>query len=128
MESTEHLFQMLVNGRNDVRSLVIAWLRDRMSTQIVISFGFDGLGTATIGDTQGVGPSARSMMSSFSSCLLLVFYLLLYMERDAVVRLRHWSDRFICIYAYWSPLYSPIQLSKRGKSLRTSGLGRLLFS
>ena len=34
------------------RSLMIAWLRDRMSTQILISFGFDGLGTTTIGETQ----------------------------------------------------------------------------
>ena len=51
------------------RSLMIAWLRDRMSTQILISFGFDGLGTTTIDETQGVGPSARSIMFSFSSCL-----------------------------------------------------------
>ena len=50
------------------RSLMIALFSEGMSTQILISFGLFGLGT-TIGDTQGVGPSTRSMMSSFSSCL-----------------------------------------------------------
>ena len=40
-----------------------------MSTETLISFGFDGLGLTTIGETQGVRPSARSIMSSFFSCL-----------------------------------------------------------
>ena len=51
------------------RSLMMALFNERMSTQILISFGFFGLVTATIDETQGVGPSTSSMMSSFSSCL-----------------------------------------------------------
>ena len=51
------------------RSLVIALLRERMSTQILILF--DGLRTTTIGETQGVGPLARSMISSLSRCVSL---------------------------------------------------------
>ena len=92
-----------------------------MLTQILISFGFYGLGTTTIGETQGVGPSARSMMSSFSSSFSLSYTCFL-----------TWNGIRRCGCATgltdsstWmrtgSPLYSPKPLSKRGKSLRKSG-------
>ena len=92
-----------------------------MSTQILISFGFDGLGTTTIGGTLGVRPSACSVMSSFSSCLSLSSTCFLTWNR-----MRQCScatgltDSSMCM-RIGSPLYSPIPLSKQGKSLRKSG-------
>ena len=103
------------------RSLMIAWLRDRMSTQILISFGFDGLGTTTIGETQGVGPSAHSRMFSFSSCLSFSSSCFLTwngMRRCGCATAL--TNSSTCMRT-GSPLYSPIPLSKRGNSLRKSG-------
>ena len=91
-----------------------------MSTQILISFGFDGLGTTAIGETQGVGPSARSMMSSFSSCLSLSSTCFLtWNGMQQCCCATGLTDSSTCMRTC-SPLYSPIPLSKRGKSLRKS--------
>ena len=109
------------------RSLMIALFNERMSTQILISFGLFGLGTTTIGDTQGVGPSTRSMMSSFSSCLS--FSSTCFLTWKGTRRCgcaTGLTDSSTCMRA-GSPLYLPIPLVRLGNSLRKSGAsgGRL---
>ena len=102
------------------RSLTIALLRERMSTQILISFGFHGLGTTSIAKNQGVRPSARSMMSSLSSCLSLSTCFVTWNGMRRCGCATYLTDLSTCMRTS-SPLYSPIPLSRLEKSLRKSG-------
>ena len=92
-----------------------------MSTQILISFSFDGLGTTTIGEIQGFRPSARSMVFSFSSCLS--FSSTCFLTWNGMQQCgcaTGLTDSSTCKRT-GSPFYSPISLRKRGKSWRKSG-------
>ena len=56
------------------RSLMIAWLRARISTQILISFGLDGLGTTANGELIQEEEFVNHSPAACNLRILLAFY------------------------------------------------------
>ena len=110
-------------------SLMIALFNERMSTQILISFGLFQLGHNN--NWRYPRGGAFYALNDVIIFELFEFFLHLfsYMERDSAMWLSHGFDRFIYMYACWFTLslYLPIPLVRLGNSLRKSGAsgGRL---